>query len=130
MAVKSNTSISDPNPAIFGLWSVTDLAWPKTPDALEACIDNQAALKRHGVHIDVGVDAFDIVDGCTRNRIDVDTVGLVLWSGPHRRRHDDKNDILEEEMKHLKWYHTSFIAAGLDMLSSSLPQASKPGRVG
>ena len=100
----------------FDLWWVTDLAWPSTPDAFEAYKANSAELGRHGVHIADGVDAFDIVESCKRNCIDVDTIGLVLWSGPHPRRHDGKDDMLIEEMKELKWSRTSFIAAALDML--------------
>ena len=55
---------------------------------------------------------------------DVDTVGLVLWSGIHPRRHDGMNARQEEELKSLRWSRTKFITAALDSISSALPQAT------
>ena len=72
------------------------------------------------------MDAFDIHTACSQLGIrDLDSVGLVLWSGTHPRRHDGLETLQQTELRqHLKWSHTHFLAAALDMLSSSLPQAT------
>ena len=106
-------------------WHVTDIAWPSTPDAYDACMKNARQLMMHGVSFSSGVDAFDMGSACRRLGIrDLDSVGLVLWSGMHPRRHAGKDTLFQQELKQLKWYHTDFLAAALDMLSSSLPQAT------
>ena len=108
------------------MWRVTDLAWPSTAQARDAAVENVVALQRHGVGVTSGVDAFN-VDAACRNILDipdVDTVGLVLWSGIHPRRHDGMNARQQEELKSLHWSHTKFITAALDSISSALPQAT------
>jgi len=108
------------------MWRVTDIAWPTPMAAYDACMQNVKELLRHGVRVAGGVDAFDIASSCRSLGIrDVDSVALVLWSGAHPRRHDGKNALLQVELRtHLKWPHTIFLAAALDMLSSTLPQAT------
>ena len=108
------------------LWHVTEIGWPSPPAAYDACMANVRELLRHGVRVTGGVDAFDLGSACTRQLgiRDLDSVGLVLWSGAHPRRHDGKNLLLQAELKHLGWSHSQFLAAALDSLSSSLPQAT------
>ena len=114
------------SPPFLHMWHVTDIAWPSPAAAYDACMANAKELLRHGVHAASGVDAFDIRPACLKLGIDdLDSVGLVLWSGVHPRRHDGKDTLLRVELhQHLKWSHTKFLAAALDMLSSSLPQAT------
>ena len=108
------------------MWRVTDIAWPSTQAARNAYMENAKELLRHGARVAGDVDVFNILPACSRLGIrDMDSVGLVLWSGPHPRRHDGKNKLLHVELQeHLKWSHSKFLAAALDMLSSSLPQAT------
>ena len=43
----------------------------------------------------------------------------------YARRHDGRETLQQTELRqHLMWSHTHFLAAALDMLSSSLPQAT------
>ena len=114
------------SPPFLHMWHVTDIAWPSTPAAYDACMENVKELLRHGARVAGGVDAFDIPAACRRLGIrDLDSVGLVLWSGAHPRRHDGKETLLQVELRtHLKWSHAQFLAAALDMLSSSFPQAT------
>ena len=77
------------SPRFLRRWHVTDIAWPSTESAYDACMANVKALLRHGVHVASGVDAVDIHTACSQMGIrDLDSVGLVLWSGAHPRRHD------------------------------------------
>jgi len=114
------------SPPFLHMWRVTDIAWPTPIAAYSACMVNAKELLRHGVRVAGGVDAFDIASACRRMGIrDLDSVGLVLWSGAHPRRHDGKETLLQVELRtHLKWSHNQFLAAALDMLSSTLPQAT------
>ena len=108
------------------LWHVTDIGWPSPPAAYDACMANVRELLRHGVRVTGCVDAFDLGSACIKQLgiRDLDSVGLVLWSGAHPRRHDGKNLLVQAELKHLGWSHSQFLAAALDSLSSSLPQAT------
>ncbi len=108
------------------MWHVTDIAWPRPPAAYDAYLDNAKVLQHYGVRCTGGVDAFDIASACRRMGIhDVDSVGLVLWSGPHSRRHDGKDMLLQTELnQHLQWARSKFIVAAMDMVSSDLPQAT------
>ena len=107
------------------MWRVTDLAWPRPPESYDACMRNVRDLLHHGVHVASGVDAFDIPASFKKLCIqDPSSVGLVLWSGPHPRSHDKMNGIVNREIQKLKWWHPDFLRGALDMLSSSLPQAT------
>jgi len=113
------------SPPFLHMWRVTDIAWPTPLEARAACMGNVKELLRNGVRITAGVDAFDIGSACRRMGIrDVHSVGLVLWTGPHPRRHNGQETLLQAELKHLNWTRAHFLAAAIDMLSSSLPQAT------
>ena len=90
---------------LLHMWHVTDIAWPSTEAAYDACMANAKELLRHGVHVASGVDAFDIRTACLKLGIrHVDSVGLILWSGAHPRRHDGKDTLQQVELRqHLKW---------------------------
>ena len=114
-------------PALVKWWRATDIAWPTPLDALQRCQSNVDWLRRHGVDVACGVDAFDMKHACreTLDIKDMDSVGLVIWCGMHPRRHDGHNDLQTVEIRqHLKWSHNDFIAAALDAISSTLPQAT------
>ena len=107
------------------MWRVTDLAWPRPADSYDACMRNVKDLLRHGVHVASGVDAFDIPASFKKLCIqDPSSVGLVLWSGPHPRSHDKMNRTVHGEIQKLRWWRHDFVRGALDMLSSSLPQAT------
>ena len=88
------------SPPFLHMWHVTDISWPSTQAAYNACMENVKELLRHGARVASGVDAFDILPACWRLGVrDLDSVGLVLWSGAHPRRHDGKQTLLQEELK-------------------------------
>ena len=107
------------------MWRVTDLAWPRPVESYDACMRNVKDLLHHGVHVASGVDAFDIPASFKKLCIqDPSSVGLVLWSGPHPRSHDKMNRTVHGEIQKLRWWRHDFCRGALDMLSSSLPQAT------
>ena len=106
-------------------WCVTDVAWPTPPDSYDACMANVKDLLHYGVRVHAGLDALDPLSSFKQLGIqDLSSVGLVLWCGAHPRRHDGKNQFVKDELQFLDMRGTDFIAAALDILSSSLPQAT------
>ena len=112
-------------PEFLRRWHATDVAWPAPADALQACRENASTLRHHGVNVRSGVDAFNILEAVASLGIrDPNSIGLVLWSGPHPRRHDGRFSLLQEELKHLRWTHKDFLSASFDALSSARQQAT------
>ena len=112
-------------PEFLRRWHATDVAWPAPADALQACRENASTLRHHGVNVRSGVDAFNILEAVASLGIrDPNSIGLVLWSGPHPRRHDGRFSLLQQELQHLRWTRKDFVSASVDAMSSALPQAT------
>ena len=104
---------------------VTDVAWPRPADSYEACMRNVKELHKLGVlHIHDSVDVFNLDDALSRLHLDQHRIGLVLWSGPHPRRHDVQYGDVRDVTSRLQWSHLDFLEIALDAISSQLPDAT------
>ena len=104
---------------------ITDVAWPRPADSYAACMRNVKELHKLGaIHIYDSVDAFTLDDALSRLQLDKHRIGLVLWSGPHPRRHDRQFTEIQDVTSRLQWSHQDFLEIALDAISSQLPDAT------
>ena len=94
------------------------------PTSYDACMENVKELLRHGARVAGGVDAFDIPPACSTLGIrDLDSVGLILWSGAHPRRHDGKDTTLQVELRqHFVERGVPFTLLGCGLIFTRLEQ--------
>ena len=84
----------------FYAGGMSQIAWPSTESAYDACMANVKALLRYGAHVVSSVEALGIHTACSQMGIsDLDSVGLVLRSGAHPRRHEGRETQQRTELR-------------------------------